>query len=262
MATKVKIGSTFAKNFQRDQILVPHLNNWFANAEFPDVIPFEINPNKEKDNAFHPSSALRCLRELYALREGDIPNEEHSMESHKIFMFGHYAHALIQWIVVEELGFASWEDIEQEYDFGWDKAEGDYDGSLVTDNGNPYRVRGFVDIARCNVPNRGTYLVDIKTMNARIFAQTNTPESTVEKWEAQVKLYLDFTGQDEAIVLQAEKDSPHRFKEHLVRADPRFVDEIVAGWEIVVDAQASGEIPECTCLDPQACAAKGIYFEF
>ncbi len=248
MAT-VKLSNNFGKHFARNEILVPHLNTWFANAKFDDEIPFDIviHPNKEKDDAFHPSSALKCSRVLFAQFRKDLPEEKHAADTQKIFMFGHFSHAIIQKIVVE-LGFCDDAEIEKEYDFNFETAEG-----------NPYRVRGFIDIARCVVPNRGTYLVDIKTMNARIYAQNDLPVSTMEKYEAQVKLYLEFEELDEAIILCVEKDTPHRFKEIIIKRDTAFVDDTIERWEGVTDALVTGRVPECTCVDPGRCAAKGLY---
>lgn len=240
----------FRKAFQPNQVLVPHLNVWFANAKFPDAIPVTIHPNKEADDAFHPSSALKCARELYASLKGDLPHEKHSVDSQKIFQIGHMYHSYLQWLIVEELGFATWDEIEKEYDFHFE-----------TLNGSPYRVRGFIDIARCAIPNKGTFLVDVKTMNARIYAQDRPPESTMEKYQAQVKIYLEFEELDNAIILCAEKDSPHRFKEIAVQRDPDFVADVIEKWEIVADALVAGEPPACTCINPAKCAVKDLYID-
>jgi len=223
---------------------------WFANGKFPDEIPITIHPNKEPDDAFHPSSALKCARELYADMRDDLPHEKHTVDSQKTFQIGHMYHAYLQHLVVEELGFASWDDIEKEYDF-----------NFTTEVGNPYRVRGFIDIARCLIPNKGTYLVDIKTMNARIYVQDRPPESLMEKYEAQVKIYLEFEELDDAIILCVEKDSPHRYKEIAVQRDPEFVAEVIEKWETVADALAEGEPPACTCLNPSKCAARDLYID-
>lgn len=248
MAT-VKLSNNFGKHFARNEILVPHLNTWFAHAKFDDEIPFDIviHPNKEKDDAFHPSSALKCSQALFAAFRKDLPEENHPADLQKTFMFGHFSHAIVQKIVVE-LGFATPDDIEKEYDFHFE-----------TEAGNPYRVRGFIDIARCVVPNRGTYLVDIKTMNARVYAQQNLPESTMEKYEAQVKLYLAFEELDEAIILCVEKDTPHRFKEIVIQSDPDFVDAALERWESVTDALVEGRVPPCTCSNPSNCPARKLY---
>lgn len=247
----VKLSNNFTKNLARKEILVPHLNTWFANAEFPDAIPFNVNPNKEKDDAFHPSSAERCSLELFAARRGDLPEEKHGSDAQKNFMIGHMYHGLMQWIVVEGLGFSTWDEVEKEYDL-----------HFTTDAGNPYRIRGFIDIARCEVPNKGTYLVDIKTMNSRIYAQ-GLSETTMKKYRSQIQLYLAFEGLETAILLAVEKDSPHQFKEILIEADPAFVDRAIARWEDVVDSLVEGRVPDCTCLNPERCVAKGIYpYEF
>ena len=232
----------------KKELLVPHLNNWFANGEFPDEIPFSVHPNKEEDDAFHPSSALACARVLLAARAGELPHQDHDANAQKTFMIGHMYHGLIQWIVVNGLKFATEDDIEKEYDF-----------NFVTAKGNPYRVRGFVDVDRCVIPGKGTYLVDVKTMHSRMYAQDGLPLSLRDKYEAQVKIYLAFAQLDEAIILQVEKDGPHRFKEYMVRADPDLVDGIVAKWEDVVDHEAAGTVPDCTCDDPSSCPVKGIY---
>lgn len=242
-----KLSNSFTKNLRRDEILVPHLNTWFQNGVFPDEIPFSVHMNKEKDDAFHPSSALKCSQEIFALRRGDLPDEMIASDSQKNFMVGHMYHGLLQWIIVEGLGFAEWDDIEKEFDFKFD-----------TPAGNPYRVRGFLDVAQCTVPNRGEYLVDVKTMNSRIYS-TGLPDSMYAKYSAQVKLYLEFVDLDDAIILCVEKDTPHRFKEILIKRDTAFVEETVVRWESVVDALTSGEVPDCTCSNPSKCPAKGLY---
>jgi len=239
------------KELGRKEILVPHLNNWFARGEFPDEIPIKIHMNKEKDDAFHPSSASLCARHIYALREEHLPKANTMGQTYKTFMFGHYAHAVLQWVVVEGLGFATWDDIEREFDFHFE-----------TEAGNPYRIRGFTDVAFCNVPGQDApLLIDIKTMQARLYAMNELPGFLKEKYEAQVKMYLAFAELEKAIVLLVEKDSPHRYKEHYVYVDEQFVDTVIDKWEHVVDSQVNGEIPDCTCESPLDCPVKD-YYEF
>ena len=246
---RLKSSTQFARNLGKNEILVPHLNNWFANGVFPDEIPFVIHPNKEDDDAFHPSSATLCSRALQAKLDGILPKQENRMESQKNFMFGHYSHALLQWVCVEQLGFAVWDDIEKDCDY-----------YLLTDKGgNEYRVRGFPDIAKCTVPNVDPFLVDIKTCTAQLYGQSNLPPFLLEKYQAQVKIYLDFEGLDKGIILLVEKDSPHRFKEIVVERDDRYVSKTIARWESVVDARAEGNISPCTCDDPDSCPALNCY---
>jgi len=254
-----RLGSKFAKNMARKEVLVPHLNNWFGRGIFPDAIGFKVHPNKEKDNAFHPSGALKCARVLYAERDGHVDGQKHSADTQKIFMIGHMYHGLIQNIMVEGLGFCTWDEVEKEYDFGWDKETSDFDGSLLTEKGNPYRIRGFADFSRVVIPGKGEYLVDVKTMMSRIYAQEFTGSFNQDKYEAQVKLYMDMEDIDQAIILCVEKDGPHRFKEHLVMADSDLVESIYDKWEYVVDCEAEGEVPDCTCDHSVECPARSLY---
>ena len=245
---KMKFMQQFAKTLAQDSILVPHLNNYFYVADWPDEFPFVVHPNKEQDDAFHPSGALKCMRTLYAERKGDLKPEVHPLELQKTFLFGHFFHAALQWIIVEGLGFAEWSDIEKEYD-----------NYFETDNGNTMRVRGFTDVARCVIPNEGTFLVDIKTINSRLFSKEPLPDFLVDKYTAQVRFYLEFEDLDEAIILCCEKDSPHRFKEVRVSRDGAFVDSILEDWEDVVDMEVEGIIPPCTCFNPAECPTRNIY---
>lgn len=238
----------FVNHLRKNEILVPHLTAYFANGKFPDEIPVMVHPNKEEDDAFHPSSATRCSREIFAMRQGDLTGKAHTAEQQLNFIIGHMYHSLLQWIMVEGLGFCTWADVEKEHDL-----------HFTTENGNPYRVRGFIDFARVEIPNRGTYLVDIKTMNSRLFAQDSLPATTHEKYEAQVRTYLEFEDLDHAIILCVSKDSPHRFKEVLVERDTDFVERTMDRWEDVTDAIAAGVIPDCTCSDPDSCPTRNLY---
>jgi hypothetical protein len=83
----------------------------------------------------------------------------------------------------------------------------------------------------------------------------------MEKYNAQVKLYLSFEELDKAIILCAEKDSPHRFKEIVVERDDAFVNKAVLRWESVVDDQAEGRLAPCTCVEPIDCPVRDLYDE-
>jgi hypothetical protein len=242
-------GSKFAKHFAQGELLVPHLNNWFAAGEFPDEIPLVIRPNKERDDAFHPSSALMCERALYAKLSGDLPPEQTRLDQEKTFMIGRYYHELIQWIVVDQLGLATWEDVEKEHDL-----------HFVTGRGHPYRVRGFIDVARMELPGSDEpVLLDIKTMASRLYGMAQPPAGLMEKYEAQVRIYLEFEDLPRAIILVVEKDNPHRMREIVVERNGSMVDAVMEGWENVVNSRAEGTIPDCTCEDPGRCPAKDIY---
>jgi len=245
---KLKFLQQFTKTVARNEVLVPHLNNYFYVANWPDELVFKISPNKEKDNAFHPSGATKCMRTLYAERRGDLQPEIHPLELQKTFLLGHFFHSVLQWIIVEGLKFATWEDVEKEYNH-----------YFKTPKGNTLHVRGFTDIARCQIPGEGTFLVDIKTVNSRLFNMNPTPDFLIDKYSAQVKLYLEFEDLEEAIILMCEKDSPHNFKEIRILRDGDFVDNILEDWEDVVDMEVEGIIPPCTCFNPDECPTKNIY---
>lgn len=244
----IKLKTPLLNHLRKNEIIVPHLVNYFTHGQFPDDIPFNVHMNKEKDDAFHPSSATKCNKEAYAERVGDLTHNPHTSEQQLNFMFGHAFHYITQWTIVEGLGFATWDDIEKEHD-----------DHYLTPNGNPYRIRGFIDIERCVIPNKGTYLIDIKTMNGRLFAQDNLPYSTYERYEAQVRMYLRMAGLDQAIILCVSKDSPHRFKEVLIQADDAHVDEVIDRWETLADSLASRTPPRCTCDDPSKCRVRDYY---
>ena len=101
------------KGLGSGEILVPHLDKWFrSDFEGHPGINLTIQPDKPGDSAFHPSShAIGCTRMLYAMNdpEVDLPKKNFNP---KVGFNGHMWHALIQHVVVHELGFAQPEDIE------------------------------------------------------------------------------------------------------------------------------------------------------
>lgn len=246
------MANNFAKMLAKREMLVPHLDNWFAQPDnFPEVLKFEIHPHKEYDDAFHPSSAGDCDRLTYAKRKAHLPPRGKVGEAtrQKTFMFGHFCHAMIQHIVVHELKFAEPDSIEKEYQWGG-----------TSKGGHPFWARGFTDLARVNIPGQSDpILVDIKTMQANQFSLNQVPYGTWDKWYSQVQLYLDWEGLDTGIILAAEKDNPHRFKEHVIKRDPTFVNDVYDRWEYLADCLADDVVPDCTCDDPGRCSVLELY---
>lgn len=224
------LSSKFAKQYGKKELLAPHLNAWFARAEFPDEIPILIHPNKPHDDKFHPSGdCLPCARVLYAKRKGLIPPWKPTAEQHKTFMLGHFYHALI-YHIVQELGFSQPEDIEELVE--------------MTLHGVP--IKGHIDISSCVLPVHGDKMIDVKTQMARQFAQEPSGD-LFEKYKAQVKVYLWLKDKSDGIILWAEKDNPHRFKETYVERDDDFVEEVFEKWAYVMECEAAGVVPDCTC---------------
>ncbi len=246
------MANNFAKMLAKHELLVPHLDNWFSQWELlPETLRFEIKPHKEQDDAFHPSSANHCARFVYARFKGHLPARGKANDAirNKTFLFGHFFHAMIQDVVVNELKFAEPESIEKEYQWGG-----------TTAKGNPFWARGFTDLARVNIPGQDQpVLVDIKTMNAKFYSLNRMPYDLWESYHAQVQLYLDWEGLETGLILVAEKDSPHRFKEFLIKHDAAFCSAIYDRWEYITDCIVEDVIPDCTCDDPGRCSMLGVY---
>jgi hypothetical protein len=259
--------ANFAKTYSNRRKLVPHLEAWFERGKFPDTIPFEIGLNKERDTAFHPSSdAMRCLREAYALKKGDLEAEEISGTLHKIFHVGHVYHAWIQHIIVEELGFSTWDDVETEHRVGCD--------GVVLNNDDDWRedpkiaellgaggwwARGFADVAHCHIPKHGDHLIDIKTVNDVYFR--SMPEHVKAGYEVQCQLYMHWHKQKHAMLLLVQKGTPHDFKEIHFTYDPQIIEGVYERWDTLAAALAENEPPECDCITPDKCVARDLYMK-
>lgn len=261
------MANNFLKELGKKEVIVPHLNRWFRNGEFPYSILFEIKLHKEEDDAFHPSSdATACARLLYAKRMDDVTKRELEGNTYKTFFFGHYFHGLLQHVLVEELGFADQFDVEKQYriyrrDDGIYKPK-DWWIDTQLDKSSKWWARGYADIARVVVPGREEpYLVDIKTMKSSDYRQSVLPVHLEEKYITQIQLYMDWEDIENGIILCCEKDSPHGFKEFAVKRNKELVKSVYTKWDIVIDAISKGEPPACTCLDESKCPAKDLYIE-
>ncbi|MBU6232413.1 hypothetical protein KGP36_07305 [Patescibacteria group bacterium] len=232
-AISPKVGASFAKQYGSKDLLVPHLNAWFSRGVFPDEIPILIQPNKAKDDAFHPSSdCLDCARVIFARRAGLLESEPPSLELMKSFIYGHFIHGLI-YFILKDLGFTTDEEIE----FPFEAQEGGL------------QIKGHIDVRKCNIPGQTEpFTVDIKSQAGFAFNKPYPEGYLYEKYKAQMKTYMYFTGVGKTIILWAEKDTPHGYKETIISADDNWVEhEILSKWDDVVTAEQSGSIPDCTC---------------
>lgn len=239
--------SSFLRNLKDRGVLAPLLENYFAAGEFPESIPLEINPVKEQDDAFHPSShAVGCARAIYEGRNAS-KSKRHPAKLQRTFQIGHLCHAWLQYIVCHELGLCDEDAIEREY-------RGTLEGE-VCDTSLDWRkdpviqksvgwMRGHADIVPVSIPGKGDILVDIKTSASYPFKDVGEDNSTWEKYHAQCQLYMDWFDVDKTVVLYLNKDSSD-FKERVVRRDGDFVDAIYAKWLIVAEAERAGVAPEC-----------------
>lgn len=243
--------SSFLKNLKtaKDTTLSGILDNYFAANDFPDSIPLEINPSKESDDAFHPSSdSVGCARQIYERRQGGSAYAKPGAELNRTFQIGHLCHAWIQYIVCHELELCDESAIEREY-------RGTLCGQ-VADNSLDWRtdpviqnsigwMRGHADIVPVEIPGKGPILVDIKTARSEVFNKVPEDNATWEKYHAQCQLYMDWHDVDTAVVLYLNKNDS-KFKERIVRRDGDFVDAIYARWIAVAEAERAGVTPECS----------------
>lgn len=218
MAIKLD-SSKFVRNLVKGHKLAPHLDKSIGEGEFEWNASFGT---KEPDTAFHPSGD--CIPSPLALfgmakkEEGEFKKPSAALR--KTFQVGHFWHAYIQWLVVERLGFASWEEIELTHETRW--ADGDYGWA-----------RGAADIAPCHIPIHGDYLVDIKTMGAHDFKLQGLPGWCAGKYECQVNIYMDWFDLDKTLILCVSKDSPHDFKEFIFNRNQPLIDAIYDKWKLV-----------------------------
>lgn len=228
MAIKLK-KDAFVRNLVKGHKLANHIDKAIAEGEFEWEAKFGV---KLGDDAFHPSSD--CVPSVYSLyKTRTTESNGISGGLRKAFQVGHFWHAYIQWIVVERLGFATWDDVEVRGETRW--SEGPYGWAT-----------GSADIAPCRIPGVGDYLVDIKTMRASDFKQQGLPSWCAEKYECQVNVYMDWFDLDEALILCVSKDSPHEFKEFTFKRNPQLVDAIYQKWALAGDCIRSGTVPDET----------------
>lgn len=225
VAIKLK-QDTFVRNLVKNYKLAGYIDKSISEGEFEWHAEFKV---KNGDDAFHPSSdCTPSVAQLYKSRTTESQGISTGLS--KAFQVGHFWHAYIQWIVVERLGFASWNEVEKRGEKRW--AEGPYGWAT-----------GSADIAPCAIPG-GDYLVDIKTMRASDFKQQSLPSWCATKYECQINIYMDWFDLDEALILCVCKDSPHEFKEFLFNRNPSLIDAIYKKWRLAGECIQLGAIPD------------------
>ncbi|MDE2100430.1 MAG: hypothetical protein KGL39_24470 [Patescibacteria group bacterium] len=206
------------------------MNNWIERGKFPDEFPIVLRPNKQRDKAFHPSSdCLTCARVLYSQRSGEEADWKPSLEARKSFLLGFFYHELIYY-ALQDLGFSEPGDIEE-------KIEMELYG---------VPVKGHIDVSRCVIPVHGDWMVDIKTQQAMKFAKDPAGD-LFEKYVAQQQMYMWLKDKEKCMILWAEKDTPHRYKETYIERDDDAVEQVFEKWSTVIEAEKEGVPPHCTC---------------
>ncbi len=220
------------KGYQKT-ILVNQLDEAFKrlNGKFS----FVYEP-KKPDYGWHPSGdclpsvsalwhqAYGTLHPDYALATKDLSH------LNKIFMVGHYWHQIIQFLIVEN-GWAAPEAIERIAYRTWNGDDVQYwrDSEIECD---PFHyVRGQGDIAPL-VMSGWSGLVDIKTMNSDDFKRGLLASRFMKKYLAQINIYMDLFGCDQAMILAVDKSSGVSAEYTFVK-DEDLVQQVYAKWQRV-----------------------------
>lgn len=222
-----------------DQILVPYINAYQAAGKFPKEWTITIPNFKESDGHFHPSShCFASPRDLYLDIKGLTSKPKPSAALRRTFDCGHMWHGYLE-EMLHEMSFVSRENIER---YIVKEMEGPY-GSFVG--------AGTGDLVDVEIPNKGSWLVDIKTMNKGEF-ESGANKFTFMKWEAQVNCYMDWLGAEQAMVLAVCKDSPHNMREYTITRKQDLLDEIYDRWSYTAKCLFWNTLPEddYTPLDP------------
>jgi hypothetical protein len=241
---KLKGDFNFVKKLATKYKLVPHLERALSEGDFPWEFGYEPKPG---DDAFHPSGdCTPSLLDLYEKATGTAAPSERQLP-YKTFMVGHFWHAYLQWVLVHKLEFAKEENIERRGTHWWgapvpwtaDRAAWVPIASKM-DVAKPFNwATGSADVACCEIPEHGNYLVDFKTQKSLDFRKQEIPEAYgyAQKWECQASIYLDWFGEmfdlQGAIFVCINKDSPHDMKEYEFAPNPELVESIYKKWELV-----------------------------
>lgn len=252
MATKIP-KSGFTKAFTKTKLGF-QLDKEIGKGDF--IWQYDYKP-KEGDDAWHPSShCTPSPAELYhyALdsqaapaqedqpEDGPAPIQKNQAEGftpglYKIFQVGHFWHQYLQEVCLRA-GFCEEEAIERRGAVGWGFL---HKGSTPGPHARwePFHwVTGSGDIAPCEIPGHGPYLVDFKTMGSHVFRGNTPSEETLLKWECQLNVYMDFFDLERALIVGINKDTGHDFKEFEFRRNEALIEALYYKWNLV-----------STCLD-------------
>lgn len=237
MATKLD-RSKLVRNLANRFKLVPHLDKVIGEGDFKWEYKYE---SKADDGAWHPS--MHCTPstyELYHMAKNPTP-EKISTSLYKTFQVGHFWHQYLQHLILHKLQFCNSGAIEREGSTDWGKAGPPVDWNWV---------HGHGDVAPCEIPEHGQYLVDFKTMKGIDFKSNKCPGWTAAKWECQVNIYMDFFELDQALIIGIQKDSPHDFKEFEFKRNQPLIDAIYEKWMLIsLCIEADIEPPEEETID-------------
>lgn len=253
MPTKLPKRKGFTKAFAKTK-LGYLLDKEIGKGEF--VWEYKYEP-KGEDDAWHPSGhCTPSIFELYQYaaayevlsetpQDGSAPIDKnapaHEPPLAKIFQVGHFWHQYLQEICVRA-SLCELKNIERRGYKGW----GDLEASLKPGEERWkafHWVTGSADICPLEIPGHGPYLIDFKTMGSHQFRGNKPHELTLEKWECQLNVYMDFFNVDKALIVGINKDAPHDFKEFEFERNSDLVDRLYYKWKLVSECLDEGVAP-------------------
>lgn len=210
------------KKLSDGSILASRIEMYQNKGEFPDkwIIEIENDRRKEPDQCFHPSGdCLASEEELYKRLTGK-ESKRISAGLRRVFDCGHFWHAYYQNIIVD-MGYADIENVERTYTY---------------EHESGWTGKGTVDLI-ADFPQKGTFIVDMKTMNDVEFDTGPFPQ-TLAKWTAQLNCYMHWTGIDQAFILAIRKGGTsgkgglpaHDIREISIEYDNALIEQIYSKW--------------------------------
>lgn len=252
MAIKLPKSKGYTKAFTKTK-LGYILDKEIAKGDF--LWQFDYKPKLE-DNAWHPSGhCIPTLHELYTYAvdrpiveewpEGEYPKNIKSRPIEaplgKIFQVGHFWHQYLQEICIRS-GLCDIDHVERRGFKAWGQA-------YTTDKSEdfvykPFHwVTGSADICPLDIPGHGPYLIDFKTMGSHQFRGNKPHELTLEKWECQLNVYMDFFDMERAMIVGINKDAPHDFKEFEFERNDKLIETLYMKWKLVSECLDEGVSP-------------------
>jgi hypothetical protein len=214
----------------RGSILAPHIEAYQRRAKFPKTWQIEIRNEKPHDGYFHPSSdAFSHPKDLYRDMKGLTLPGVIPPALRRTFDCGHMWHGYLQAMLIE-MGFVKPQNVER------------YISKVIYTAWGPVVGAGTGDLIDVQIPGRGSWLVDIKTMGKNEFESGANPW-TMKKWQAQVSCYMDWFDASKAMILCICKDSPHAFREYQIIKDQPLLNQIYDRWGYTAWCLREGKEP-------------------
>jgi hypothetical protein len=212
-------------------ILVPLIDAYQSAGKFPPTWDITINNEKQDDGYFHPSTdAIPTPLQLFQSKKKLAPYQKIGKSLRRTFDAGHMWHGYYGNILAD-MGLIDPKHIELHTEVPISTKYGDC------------MAAGTGDLVGVDIPGKGSWLVDMKTMRKDEFESGPTP-TTFAKWEAQVNIYGEWFSHDQMMILAIQKDSPHDLREYRIERKKQLVIDIYNKWGYVKSCIDTNTIPD------------------